>query len=143
MADLVSQRWIEKFQQIQEMEQQPDLTWITSKLTLPADMQAQWTNDERTALSAGTQQHARTPIDNMCGHRCCDSQFNTTIRAGYACLNLAESEDMHIDSSQLQTLISACIGKDRCVLQTYSSLNARWSNHTMLPFAGLSCMSLS
>lgn len=113
MADLVGQRWIECFQQNQEHVQQPDITWITGKLTLPADMRARWTHDEQTALSAGTQQHTHIPIEGMCAQRCCEPQFSTIIRAGYACLSLAESEDMHLDSSQLQTLISSCIGKDR------------------------------
>ena len=111
MADLVGQRWIECFQQIQEHIHQPDTTWIAGKLTLPADMHARWTHDEQTARSAGTQQH-NISTEGMCALRCCEPRFYTTICAGYACLNLAESEDMHLDSSQLQTLISSCIGKD-------------------------------
>lgn len=72
MADLVGQRWIECVQQIQEHTQQPDITWITGKLTLPADMQARWTHDEQTALSAGAQQHTLIPTDGMCAQRCCE-----------------------------------------------------------------------
>ncbi|KAL0029936.1 hypothetical protein WJX77_008325 [Trebouxia sp. C0004] len=84
MVDIGNHRWIEKFAQHQEPVSQIDMTWLTSKLTLPTAMHAKWRLEEHTALSAG-----------------------------YACLDLALPCNLQLDGLQLQSLISSCLGRDK------------------------------
>ena len=108
-----TQRAIEDFGEMQY----GTLPWLSQKLTLPVDMRTRWSVDRRTAAAAGAYDHKQTLKNACCGVGCHGSRLPvnivTSYFAGHAYLNLEVPEGIPLDNQQINSLLSACLGKDR------------------------------
>lgn len=117
-------RWMQRAVEESAELQYGTLPWLSQKLTLPVDMRTRWLVDQQTAAAAGVYKYTQRLCNACCGVGCLGLRLRhivTSYFAGHACLNLEAPESISLDNQQIHSLLSACLGKDRCQATTHTS----------------------